>query len=156
MEFKNHKYESFFDMSNRRQFLWTCSVLTLSASLAPAACWTSPSPFREVGLDQLSYTGFSAQVGTLFRLAHGSGPASLKLVEAKTLPSHSPAEDARNEKFSLLFTGSKDRSLAQNTHRFEHPKLGTFEMFIVPIGHQDSSRVYYEAVFNRPVRKPLT
>jgi hypothetical protein len=143
-------------MSNRRQFLWTCSVLTLSAGLAPAARWTSPSPVREAALDQLTFTGFSAQVGTLFRLAHGAGPASLKLVEAKTLPSHPPAEDAGNEKFSLLFTGSKDRSLAQNTHRFEHAELGTFEMFIVPIGHQDSSRIYYEAVFNRPVRETLT
>ena len=142
-------------MTNRRQFLWTCSALTLSASLAPAACWTSQAPAREVALDQLSFTGFSSQVGTVFRLAQGAGPG-LKLVEAKALSSHSQAADARNEKFSLLFTGPKNQTPSQDTHRFEHPELGVFEIFIVPVGHTDSSRAYYEAVFNRPIRQTLT
>jgi hypothetical protein len=142
-------------MTNRRQFLWTCSALTLSASLAPAAGWAGAVRVREVTLDQLSFAAFFTQVGTRFRLAQGAGAANLKLVAAKALPDHGPA-DAQNETFSLLFAGPKQPALAQDTHCFEHPELGVFEMFIVPVGPPDSSLVYYEAVFNRPVRTTLT
>ena len=142
-------------MTNRRQFLWGCSALTLTASFAPAACLSILRPVREVTLDQISFADFSAQVGTKFNLAQKSAATmALKLVEAKLTPPVSPlahgAEDARNEKFSLLFSGPKETALTQDTHQFEHAGIGRFEMFIARVGSGDSGWTYYQAVFNRP------
>jgi len=63
------------------------------------------------------------------------------------------AEDARNERFCLLFRGSAHQLLAQNTYVFEHPRLGDLTLFIVPIGSREGApHCYYEAVFNYPTR----
>jgi hypothetical protein len=148
-------------MTDRRQFLWNCSALTLTVSLAPAACLPSLRPVRELTLDQISLAAFSAQVGTGFKLAQNSGATvSLKLVEAKlTPPARSlarGAEDARNVRFSLLFTGPKAPALAQDTYFFEHAGIGRFAMFIAPVGFRDPGRAWYQAVFNRPAPETPT
>lgn len=150
-----------FAMTNRRQFLWGCSALTLTASFAPAACFSSLRPLREVTLDQVSFASLSAQVGTGFSLVCSpAAPATLQLVEATLTPSIHPqahrAEDAGNEKFSLLFCGPKEPVLTQDTHLFEHAGIGRFEMFIVPIGAEDPNRSFYQAVFNRPMPETST
>ncbi len=63
------------------------------------------------------------------------------------------AEDARNERFCLLFRGPAHQPLAQNTYVFEHPRLGDLALFIVPIGSREGAPYcYYEAVFNYPTR----
>jgi hypothetical protein len=138
-------------MTSRRQFLTGCSALTLTASLAPAACLSAFLPVRKVSLDQISFADFSAQVDTVFRVAQK--PLELKLVEAKLMPTFHPpnriAADAGNEKFSLLFSGAKDTALTQDTYFFEHAGIGRFEIFIVPVASRDSSRSYYQAIFNR-------
>ncbi len=148
-------------MTNRRQFLWSCSALTLAVGLAPGVCLSDRRPVRKVALDQISFAVFSAQVGTVFYLAQKSAAAMpLKLVEAKLAPPVRPlgqrAEDARNEKFSLLFTGPKEPALTQDTHRFEHAGIGRFEMFITRVEVRDSSRTYYQAIFNRPASETST
>ena len=50
--------------------------------------------------------------------------------------------------FSLFFRGRHDNPLRQNTYRFEHPQLGTFNLFIGPAGSSGDMK-QYEAVFNR-------
>jgi hypothetical protein len=52
------------------------------------------------------------------------------------------------ERFSAFFRGSLDQFLPQNTYRMEHERLGSVEIFIVPV-RKDSDGFYYEAVFNR-------
>jgi len=52
------------------------------------------------------------------------------------------------EQFSLFFRGPGDVLLPQRTYEFEHAKLGTFVLFLVPI-KQDENGVYYEAAFSR-------
>lgn len=145
-------------MTSRRQFLTGCSALTLTASLAPAACFAAFLPVRKVSLDQIRFADFSAQVDTVFNLAEK--PLELKLVEAKLLPTFHPptrmAADAGNEKFSLLFSGAKDPALTQDTYAFEHAGIGRFEMFIVPVASKDANRFYYQAIFNRTAPKTTT
>jgi hypothetical protein len=145
-------------MSSRRQFLTGCSALTLMVGLAPATCIPAWWPARQVTLDQLSFAAFSARVGTIFEVTQKR--AKLKLVEARLVPTFHPpnrvAEDARNEKFSLRFSGSRDFVLTQNTYTFEHPGIGRFDMFIVPVAGMDSSRSYYDAIFNRPAPETTT
>jgi hypothetical protein len=145
-------------MTSRRQFLTGCSALTLTASLAPAACLSAWLPVRNVTLDQIGFAAFSAQVGTVFEVTPKW--VKLKLVEARLIPTFHPpdrvAEDARNEKFSLRLSGSRDLVLTQNTYTFEHPGIGRFEMFIVPVAGMDSSRSFYCAIFNRPAPETTT
>jgi hypothetical protein len=52
------------------------------------------------------------------------------------------------ENFSLFFRGPEDRFLPQATYRLQHEKLGTMDMFLVPIG-PDGTGMKYEAVFYR-------
>ena len=145
-------------MTSRRQFLTGCSALALTVSLAPTTCISACLPARQSTVDQLSFAAFSAQVGTVFEVT--TKRAKLKLVEAKlTATFHTPnrvAEDARNEKFSLRFSGSRDLVLTQNTYTFEHLEIGRFDMFIVPVAGKDSSRSYYDAIFNRPAPETTT
>ncbi len=52
------------------------------------------------------------------------------------------------EHFSLIFAGAAEDRLPQRTYRFQHEKLGRFEVFIVPIA-AEGERIRYQAVFNR-------
>ena len=52
------------------------------------------------------------------------------------------------ERFSVYFRGPSEHFLPQCTYRFEHERLGAFDLFIVPV-KQDPKGFYYEAVFNR-------
>jgi hypothetical protein len=53
----------------------------------------------------------------------------------------------RQEEFSITFRSAVDAFIPQGTYRFEHEKLGSFELFIVPVGKDDRGHSY-EAVFN--------
>ncbi len=141
-------------MTTRRQFLAGCSVLTFAAGLAPSALFAGPAQTKSVALHEVSYDFFARQLGATFTVSPESAPdVRLKLVEARIAPVMDPrahlAEDARNEKFSLLFRGPVAAALKQNTHTFAHADVGQFAMFIVPVRTRDANHAYYEAVFNR-------
>lgn len=51
------------------------------------------------------------------------------------------------ESFSLVFRGPAGVPLPQMMYTFEHDEIGTFALFIVPIGPDDGG-LLYEAVFN--------
>jgi len=55
------------------------------------------------------------------------------------------------EQFSLLFYGPNDCNLGQGTFELEHETMGTFPLFLVPIG-PDHQGLRYQAVFNRFVK----
>ncbi len=70
------------------------------------------------------------------------------LIEATDLSSESGGKAAgRGRPFSIVFRGPRDILLPQQIYRVEHDDIGTFDLFLVPIGpDQDGQR--YEAVFN--------
>lgn len=142
--------------TTRRQFLVNCSAVAATISVAPAALGR-PGHGRAVALEQVDSTDFAQQLNTAF-LVHPEGgfPVKLQLVEVRSFAQSGaafvPAEDGANEKFAVLFRGTRNTALEQNTYTFEHRHIGTFEMFIVPVGYPDESQCYYEAVFNRPPR----
>jgi hypothetical protein len=141
--------------TNRRQFLVGCSTLTMAASLTPASVLAAPFRTRSVSLERISLEKFAMCRGANFRvLREGSVAAGLRLVEVApwqpSYPQMPGAEDGQNEKFSLLFQGINGGALDQDTYLFEHPGIGQFAMFIVPIRTMDANHDYYEAVFNRP------
>jgi hypothetical protein len=96
-------------------------------------------------LEQLTMASLSEQLNTKFRLT----VEPEKVVELELLEVQAQGDVAgQTERFSTLFRGPLDQFLPQRTYAFEHERLGSFELFIVPI-RQDNEGFYYEAVFNR-------
>jgi hypothetical protein len=141
-------------MATRREFISGCSVLGASLALFPAPVIASSRRSRALSLDDIPWEAFAAALNSWFLLRAMDGVAqNLQLVEVEPVfdAQHDAlAEDASHEKFSLLFRGSAAYPLGQNTYPFEHPRIGRFEMFIVPVGCMDARHCHYEAVFNRP------
>ena len=57
----------------------------------------------------------------------------------------------RQEQFALRFRGDRDRILPQSIYPMRHDAIGDFDLFLVPIG-QDETGTIYEAVFNRLIK----
>jgi hypothetical protein len=94
-------------------------------------------------LQHFSVATFKDRLGETFRLLPDSGePLDLVLVEARGLAKHSNTR----EPFSVVFRAPATPVLAQMIRRLEHPELGAFELFLVPIGPDDVG-MRYEAVF---------
>jgi hypothetical protein len=55
------------------------------------------------------------------------------------------------EQFSLIFHASPRSRVADGTHVVQHPALGTFDLFMVPIGGSSGARGLFEACFSRRV-----
>jgi hypothetical protein len=106
---------------------------------------------KTVRLEQIGFESFARLVKTKFRVLVAANDAlELELYEA-TPPRTTPAgggTGAVYESFSLLFLGPADRLLPQRSYAFECEPVGRFDLFIVPIG-RDQSGVRYEAAFNR-------
>jgi len=138
-------------MKTRREFLLGCSTLA-AASLA-----ATPSALMGAvaGPDPMAMAQFRRHLKTIFLVQMDpSTNVELELVQVKLASTRSlgkhpiKAPDRRNERFSLLFRGPLDGALAQDTYSFDHKKMGTFPVFIVPM-KKDTQYHYYEAVFNR-------
>jgi hypothetical protein len=100
---------------------------------------------------QLTLPAFQAALQTEFRLGLTAQQfVSLVLVEAHAR--HSPTGGAGGESFSLLFHGPAERPLAQRMYPCAHGALGSFDLFIVPVG-RDQNGFHYEAVFNLQPQK---
>jgi hypothetical protein len=55
-------------------------------------------------------------------------------------------EQTGMERFSLYFVGPESY-LEQKIYSVEHEQMGVFDLFLVPVGH-DQNGFRYEAVFN--------
>ena len=100
-------------------------------------------------LDKLTHEVFSEHVGSTFRIGlEDGGSVDMTLIEATRLGSRSDSgSTAKRDPFSLLFRAPKETALPQKIYEIEHEGIGSFAMFIVPIGVDDSGTLY-EAVFN--------
>jgi hypothetical protein len=95
-------------------------------------------------IEKLTAATFSETLNTTFRLnLPETAVLELELIKVEDLGS-----TAKQERFSVLFRGPLDRGVRQGSYSFENEKLGTFDLFIVPIGMQEDG-VIYEAAFNR-------
>jgi hypothetical protein len=89
-------------------------------------------------------SAFSENLASTFILQHQGGESTeLELIELKT--GHSTPH---MEQFSLTFRGPGQTLLPQQIYQVQHNRLGAFDLFLVPVGH-DGHGSYYEAVFNR-------
>lgn len=98
-------------------------------------------------VEKLEKTMFSENLNTKFRIyPESSEPLEVELIEY-TEVNTSP----RQEQFSIVFRGPLNIFLQQSIYKVEHDKIGTFDLFLVPI-RQDQDGFYYEAVFNRLIK----
>lgn len=101
-------------------------------------------------LGSLTAADFAEQLTTVFRLQTGAETLPIELVEVRRATyADDPAAVApagRREPFNLLFRGPRSPYARQGTHRLEHDRLGTLEIFLVPLG-PDATGMRYEAVF---------
>lgn len=95
--------------------------------------------------DKLSKESFTAHVNSVFKIRDQQSPTS---IEATLVEVTEGVSSAEVEQFSILFHGPAEPMLSQRTYSVEHPELGEFDLFLVPIG-VDHDHAQYEAVFNR-------
>ena len=96
----------------------------------------------------LTHEEFSRHLNKKFRIRIGESEE----IETELTNISDLVLSPRQERFSILFRGPLDKMLGQGMHAFEHDEMGPFELFIVPIERAEDG-VYYEAVFNRLVKK---
>ena len=87
---------------------------------------------------------FSEQLNSVFhaRLDDGS------VIDLSLVGSEPGVSTADYENFSLLFRAPLDTPPVQNMYRLENERLGSMDIFLVPI-KKDDEGLYFEAVFSR-------
>ena len=92
---------------------------------------------------------FSQHVNTKFRVnVESAEPVELELIEVKSYANkNKPGEQPGMERFSLFFRGPLDAFLQQATYSLSHEEMGSFDIFLVPLGREEKG-YSYEAVFN--------
>jgi hypothetical protein len=96
--------------------------------------------------DLLRLEVFAPHLNADFDVRRGTEWVSVKLTEAQAAAGHRPVA---GEKFSLIFSGGREKPLQQGIHEFEHESLGAFELFITPIMSALPDQRLYQAVINR-------
>lgn len=96
----------------------------------------------------LQHAEFLKHLNTKFRIRVNESEA----VEAELTGVSEHMVSPRQERFSIVFRAPNEMFLGQGMRPFEHEVMGAFDLFIVPI-ERDDQGTYYEAVFNRVVKK---
>jgi len=133
-------------LHRRRNFLSKSAavggIAMLGASAGPvqaARALDKFSPVRSPGGNSFISNGnarvddFSGLLGESFSLLTEDGTATrAKLIEAIT-PKTRRAPRFRREHFSVVFDVPADVELVQGHYRISHPRLGTLDLFMVPV-----------------------
>ena len=105
-----------------------------------------------LGAPELTHGTFAGLVGTTFRVSVAQGrTATLRLLSVRTLTVPGGRWNGplpTGDGFAPLFSGSLSEGFGQGTYTVGHRSLGSFAMFLVPVGPAGPDQ-RYEAVFNR-------
>ena len=141
---------------SRRELIKAAGVVVAGGALWPLSNHSVISALTMQTLPgALVRSTFLRRLGETFQVQlESAGALAVRLVEVRDLRSgdargaKAQARTHKENSFSILFHGPSDRQLEQGTYHFEHPKLGEFPLFIVPVGPL-TDEAYYEAIFNR-------
>jgi len=113
---------------------------------------TSPAfihPFSIQVLERLDLDRFNQHLEDFFLIQLGfTHVAKLQLIEAVELRQSSTTLARAEEVFSLVFQGSVNHPITQDTYTLKHESIGAFPLFIVPISMEED-KIYYEAIIDR-------
>ena len=115
------------------------------AAVPPPTRSLSPTERNRRLGELLSKDQFTQHLKSTFRISSESSPTVLDVQLTEVCEGRSTESF---EQFSMLFTGPTEPLLKQATYRLEHPAMGSFDLFIVPISSDEGGTVY-EAVFSR-------
>ena len=96
-------------------------------------------------MELLTIDHFAGCVNETFRAALNDGDIEFVLVEAQVLPK--PPPNAVRVPFSLLFRNTAVFLFPQQIYRMTHPRIGGFDIFLVPIAREREGFLY-QAIFN--------
>jgi hypothetical protein len=98
---------------------------------------------------------FAAAVGSTFGVRVGAAtvPVTLRSVttlDMANLPQHAVAgqQATTGEQFSLQFAGAAARSFRQGTYSMTNGTVGTFDLFVVPVGPAGATQAYQAVIVN--------
>ena len=105
-----------------------------------------PSSWKALAvLEFFTCDTFKPHVGGTFRVhVDDRKPLDVRLTEAVELPA--PPGDKGRIPFSLVFVEPDGLLFPQRIYGLEHPEIGRFELFLVPLGPDDEG-MRYQAVF---------
>jgi hypothetical protein len=89
---------------------------------------------------------FADRVGESFLATPADGPPFELVVVASDLRDGGERPASMRAPFSVVFAARDGHLARQQLFTFEHRELGTFTLFLVPIG-PDGEAMQYEAVF---------
>lgn len=135
--------------TSRRDFLKKGSLVALVAGVPMGlaekiVARATDTPSKTLGLTQAE---FRRELNTSFAVKQGTRKISVKLIAVNDTR-RKETRKLGKECFALRFRGNHSDFLKQNTYVIEHKNLGEFSFLLVPIGVNDKSAPYYEAIIN--------
>ncbi|MEK6336037.1 MAG: hypothetical protein AABM67_13995 [Acidobacteriota bacterium] len=137
---------------SRRRFL-KVGMLAAVFAAAPmknvlAKGWNANADFalpdeEEDPLANYTKATFVSYLNSVFQMQTASGAVAITLLSVDDLEAPEGGEC-----FSLLFRGGST-AWPQNTYTVEHSALGTFKLFLVPVGADSNGAQGYLATINR-------
>lgn len=136
---------------SRRTFLGRSSVFSLAAAFPlslharhNAAVSATLDTSRIDLLGRLTSESFSKNLNTSFEIQVSAlNIQELELIEVSKQKVHRGTES-----FDVLFRGKKESQFTQGTYMINHNRMGSFPVFVVPVGNPENG-AFYQAVFSR-------
>jgi Domain of unknown function (DUF6916) len=98
-------------------------------------------------LDTLTSADFSTHLEESFTLTLADGSQHAMTLVKITELGERQEETGGRRPFSLIFRGPLELRLPQQIYSLTHPGVGSLQIFIVPVG-PDQTGQCYEAIFN--------
>ncbi len=136
---------------SRSNFLKTIGSFAVAAFTSPASLFGNEKMGAD-SADGMHVSTFSPHLNSSFHVVHEEfQPITLQLIEAYEEIGNrkTTTKGIKPEAFSLIFRGPNDQPLEQDIYRLKHKRLGTHELFLVPVEQQTNHEIFYQAVFCR-------
>lgn len=136
---------------SRRAFLTAggAAALTLGAMGTPSLVASQAARLKPATSATIyTQATFQAQVGTAFVVHVGAQLVTLALDAVKALAQvNQKGRALSGQQFSLVFSGPAP-TFGQLTYAVQHAVLGTFSLFLVPVGPEAAGGQAYQAIVN--------
>ena len=98
-------------------------------------------------LEQLTHTDFETHLDSSFVIHYSTTDSfTARLLNVQTL-GRQPEDPGKRWPYSLLFhVSEKEQYLVQQIYRVSHPLIGSLDIFLVPVG-PDETGMRYESIF---------